>query len=209
MVHRHLNRTVKHRASLLRNLVTNVLEHESIITTHAKAKEAQTAVERLITKAIKAGPTPNNEKKQRLMNDIYKPQVILPKLLGEISTRYKSFTGGYTRVLKLENRVGDNAPQSILELVGGPRDMRMALTARIVARLECQGADLDPRTKLNVEKICRDDESTRRFKEEVEFMKNEFYTDEKLESLPPLPKYEPKKKAPLELRPNPLNKKQA
>lgn len=205
MVHRHLNRTVKHRASLLRNLVTNVLEHESIITTHAKAKEAQTAVERLITKAKKAGPSPDNECKQRLMNDLYKPDVVLPKLLHEIAGRYKDFSGGYTRILKLENRVGDNAPQSILELVGGRRDMRMALTARVVARLERQGVELDERTKTNVDKICRDKASTLRFKEEVEFMKNEFYSDEQLRDLPPVPKYEPKKKAPLDFRPNPLS----
>lgn len=205
MVHRKLNRTAQHRACLLRNLVTNLLEHESIVTTHAKAKEAQTAAERLITAARNIPPNQSRHKTtQTLGNKLYKPDLLIPKLMNDLSKRYANFTGGYTRVLKLEPRLGDNAPQSILELVDGRRDMRRALTARVVARYEAQGADLDDITRKNVRKICRDEAATARFREEVEEMRKEFYTEDKLADIPTPPKRTKKLRAPIELAENPL-----
>lgn len=201
-MHRRLNRTVKHRASLLRNLVTNLLEHESIVTTHAKAKEAQTAVERLITKAKKASVPLIPEAREKFKHEIYKPDMLLPKLFDQIRGRYMGYNGGYTRVLKLEPRLGDNAPQSILELIGGKRDMRRAITARVVARHEQLGIRLDGTTEKNVLKICRDEPSTQKFREEVELMKKEFYSDPS--KIVPIPETQPSTKAPTKIEPNPL-----
>lgn len=202
MVHRKLNRTAKHRACLLRNLVSNLLEHESIVTTHAKAKEAQTAAERLITKAKKASVPLVPETREQFKHQIYKPDMLIPKLFDQLRDRYMSFNGGYTRVLRLEPRLGDNAPQSILELIGGKRDMRRAMTARVVARFEQLGVPLDGTTEKNVLKICRDKEATESFRAEVDFMKQEFYNDPS--KIVPVPLFPATKKAPTEIRPNPL-----
>lgn len=208
MVHRKLSRTAEHRASLLRNLVTNVLEHESITTTHAKAKEAQTAVERVITAAkhlhARRGDLLRedfNRRTQLLQNNFYKPEELMPKLMNELRERYDKFQGGYTRVLKLEPRVGDMAPQSILELVGGKRDMRMAMTAKAVARAEAAGEE-HPVTLKNVEKIVRI-VGEERFRQEVDAMRLEYFSDSEPGAAAP---YESKKRAAVEIKPNPLAK---
>ncbi|VVT58620.1 mitochondrial 54S ribosomal protein bL17m [Magnusiomyces paraingens] len=203
MVYRKLNRTSSHRKATLRSLVTHLIEHESITTTHAKAKEAQTATERLIQLAKNRSPN-LDDAKTRALQYIYKPTETLPKLFGELSERYGNRAGGYTRVLKLEPRLGDNAPQSILELVDGKRDMKFALTARAVARLEAQGQVLDKKTKESVKKIYRSrPNGEEEFQKEVAEMKARFYSSE--ESLANLPTPKPKKqKASLKFVENPL-----
>lgn len=184
MVHRKLTRTADHHASLLRNLVTNLLEHESITTTHAKAKEAQTAVERVITLAKhlrnRSGTTPKDDmlrRTQLLQNKFYKPELLYPKLLNELTQRYADFKGGYTRILKLEPRLGDNAPQSILELIDGKRDMRFALTAKAVARSAALGEAMDPMTVRNMNKVTKTEEAKQRFEAEVALMKKQYFAD--------------------------------
>ncbi|ANB15351.1 mitochondrial 54S ribosomal protein YmL8 [Sugiyamaella lignohabitans] len=206
MTFRKLGRSSTHRKSLLRNLVSSLIEHESITTTHAKAKEAQVAAERLISLAKNKSPDPHSAQ-IRAQQYIFKTGQILPKLFGELSERYKDRTGGYTRVLRLENRIGDNAPQSILELVGGKKDMRRAITARAVARIEKQGLPLDSMTKQAVESICRHSTKTREdFRNEVEFMKEQFYASEDSVTLQP-PSREIKRRAPLKFVKNPLDTK--
>uniref|UniRef100_A0A060T3U6 ARAD1C42922p n=1 Tax=Blastobotrys adeninivorans TaxID=409370 RepID=A0A060T3U6_BLAAD len=203
---RHLNRTATHRKALLRNLVTALIEHESITTTHAKAKEAQASAEWLITLAKNKSP---DEKQARIRAEdmVFKPNSTIPKLFEDIAPRYEGRTGGYTRVLRLENRIGDNAPQSVLELVGGKRDLRFSMTARIVARLERQGLPIDKVTAANVRSILQY-RTEEEFRQEVEFMKETFYKTEK--SIQNLPVDKPKKKrAPIQLVENPLNEKAA
>lgn len=108
-------------------------------------------------------------------------------------------------MLKLEPRLGDNAAQSILELVDGKKDMKFSLTARVVARLESQGLPLDPTTKRDVTKVYKyrpNGESE--FRQEVEFMKERFYsTPESIANLPP--PIVVRQKAPVEIVKNPLN----
>ena len=215
MVHRKLNRSAEHRASLLRNLVTNVLEHESITTTHAKAKEAQTAVERVITAAKhlheKRGNLLRediNRRTQLLQNRFYRPTEIMPKLMDELRARYADFDGGYTRLLKLEPRVGDMAPQSILELIGGKRDMRFAMTAKAVARAEALGEEtLHPKTAQNVAKINRIPEQAARFRTEVDAMRKEYFADIDTGKHAPGAPFQPRQRAAIEMRPNPLGQK--
>jgi large subunit ribosomal protein L17 len=198
---RYLGRTETHRKALLRNLVTSLIEHESITTTHAKAKEAQASAEWLITLAKNKSPNVQDSK-VRANDVIFKPDVTIPKLFGDLADRYKNRTGGYTRVLRLEPRLGDKAPQSILELVGGKRDMRFAMTARIVARLEQQGLPLDKMTEKNVRTAIKS-KSEEEFRSEVEFMKQTFYQHEKsIENKPPV--REPKPRAPIRVVDNPL-----
>ena len=126
-------------------------------------------------------------------------------MFDTLAERYKNRAGGYTRVLKLEPRLGDNAPQSILELVDGKKDMKFSLTARVVARLEAQGLELDPTTKRDVTKVYKyRPNGEAEFRQEVEFMKERFYsTPESIENLPP--PIVVRQKAPVQFVKNPLN----
>ncbi len=110
---RKLNRTASHRKMMFRNMVTDLFRHERIKTTTAKAKEARSVAERLITYA-KAGDLNSRRMAARKLTD---PQV-LKKLFDELGPRYADRPGGYTRVLKIDGpRKGDNAEMAILELV--------------------------------------------------------------------------------------------
>jgi large subunit ribosomal protein L17 len=111
---RKLNRTPAHRKMLYRNLVTALFRHERIQTTVPKAKEARAVAERLITFA-KRGDLHARRQAARKVNE---PEV-LQKLFAEIGPRYADRPGGYTRILRLGFRKGDNAEIAILELVDG------------------------------------------------------------------------------------------
>jgi large subunit ribosomal protein L17 len=109
---RKLSRNSSHRKALLDNLVRAVILQESITTTTPKAKEAKRVVERVITKA-KA----NTLAARRNVHKTVRDQAALAKLFETIGPRFKARPGGYTRLVHTSNRVGDNAPMSILELV--------------------------------------------------------------------------------------------
>jgi len=109
---RKLNRTPAHRRMLYRNLVTALFKHERITTTVPKAKEARVVAEKLITFA-KRGDLHARRQAAKKLNE---PEV-LQKLFAEIGPRYADRPGGYTRILRLGNRKGDNAEVAILELV--------------------------------------------------------------------------------------------
>lgn len=189
-LHRNLGRTASHRRSLLRNLALALLEKESITTTWAKAKEAQSYTERIISYTKLA----DKEKARSLaQGKLFCHGTTLPKLFDVLGPRYKDRQGGYTRVLKLEPRRGDKAPAAILELVDGDREMKFWLCARTVARLERQGLPVDEVTQRNVEKLLRfKPDGEAKFREVVELMKEEFYATE--ESIRELPVHENKLK---------------
>ena len=109
---RKLSRNTSHRKALLDNLVRAVINYESIRTTTPKAKEAKRVVERIITKA-----KPGTLAARRLVHKTVRDQATLAKLFDTIAPRFKTRPGGYTRLIHVQNRVGDNAPMSILELV--------------------------------------------------------------------------------------------
>lgn len=117
-MHRHayqgrkLQRDRDQRRALLRGLVTSVVMHESITTTEAKAKEAAPFFERLVTKAKKGDLHSLRQLRAVLLTD-----VAVRKLVSELAPAFKERTGGYTRVTKLGNRRGDNAPMAELSLV--------------------------------------------------------------------------------------------
>ena len=119
MRHRHglrkLNRTSAHRLAMLRNMCVSLLRHEAIKTTVPKAKELRRTVEPLITLAKEA--TVAN---RRLAFDRLRDREIVTKLFNELGPRYKTRPGGYTRILKMGFRVGDNAPLAFVELVDRP-----------------------------------------------------------------------------------------
>src|SRR5229473_2332430 len=109
---RKLSRNSSHRKSLLQNLVRSVILEESIRTTTPKAKEARRLVERVITKARE-----NTLASRRVVHKTVRDQAALAKLFETIGPRFKARPGGYTRIIHTQNRLGDNAPMSILELV--------------------------------------------------------------------------------------------
>ena len=112
---RKLNRTSAHRAAMLRNMCVSLLQHEAIKTTVPKAKELRKVVEPLITLAKE--PTLAN---RRLAFDRLRDRDIVTKLFNELGPRFKARPGGYTRILKMGFRVGDNAPMAFVELVDRP-----------------------------------------------------------------------------------------
>jgi large subunit ribosomal protein L17 len=109
---RKLGRTRSHRKATLQALATALLRHKRIKTTLAKAKEARTFVEKLITKARKG-----DLHSQRQVMDVLKDKEVVKELFGEIVTKIGDRAGGYTRVVKLGQRTGDAAQMAILELV--------------------------------------------------------------------------------------------
>ena len=109
---RKLNRTPAHRKMLYRNLVTALFKHERIQTTVPKAKEARSVAEKLITFA-KRGDLHARRMAARKLNE----PAVLQKLFEEIGPRYAERPGGYTRIMRLGPRKGDNAELAILELV--------------------------------------------------------------------------------------------
>ncbi|CAD6884839.1 unnamed protein product [Tilletia controversa] len=178
---RKLSRTSSHRNALLRNLVTSLFQHDRIVTTVAKAKEAAREAEKLITlgkRSLAAGTVPRfaalraglpeahwqpdaapdaartaaqqtgsesnhfGKGKQAHNNAriyLYSPAETLPHLYT-LAERYAARPGGYTRIHLMGHRKGDHAPRAVLELVDGPRDVRLEMTARAVGRQLYVGA---------------------------------------------------------------------
>ena len=110
---RTLGRTSAHRTALFRNMATSLFRHERIETTDAKAKELRRFAEQLITLAKRG----DLHARRQAFADI-RDQEVLAKLFGDIGPRFKTRPGGYTRIIKSRIRKGDNAPISIIELVG-------------------------------------------------------------------------------------------
>ncbi|MCA3236917.1 MAG: 50S ribosomal protein L17 [Curvibacter sp.] len=112
---RKLNRTSEHRLAMLRNMMNSLIEHEVIKTTVPKAKELRRVVEPMIT----LGKEPSLANR-RLAFDRLRSRHSVAKLFEELGPRFKTRPGGYTRILKMGFRVGDNAPMAIVELVDRP-----------------------------------------------------------------------------------------
>ena len=113
---RKLNRTSSHRLAMLRNMTNSLLRHEAIKTTLPKAKELRRVVEPLIT--LGREPTVANK---RLAFNRLRDREIVVKLFSEIGPRYAARNGGYTRILKMGFRVGDNAQMVFMERVDRPQ----------------------------------------------------------------------------------------
>ncbi|BDT69434.1 50S ribosomal protein L17 [Comamonadaceae bacterium OS-1] len=109
---RKLNRTSSHRLAMLRNMMNSLIEHEAIKTTLPKAKELRRVIEPMITLAKEA--TVAN---RRLAFDRLRDRDSVTKLFNDLGPHFKARPGGYTRILKMGFRVGDNAPMAFVELV--------------------------------------------------------------------------------------------
>ncbi|MEO9101196.1 MAG: 50S ribosomal protein L17 [Burkholderiales bacterium] len=112
---RKLNRTSEHRLAMLRNMMNSLIEHEAIKTTLPKAKELRRVIEPMLT----LGKEPTLSNKRLAFNRLRNRDNVV-KLFAELGPRYQSRPGGYTRILKIGFRVGDNAPMALVELVDRP-----------------------------------------------------------------------------------------
>ena len=109
---RKLNRTSSHRPAMLQNMMNSLIEHEAIKTTVPKAKELRRVIEPMITLA-KVDSVAN----RRLAFNRLRDRDSVTKLFNDLGPRFNARPGGYTRILKMGFRVGDNAPMALVELV--------------------------------------------------------------------------------------------
>ena len=107
-----------HQKAMFGNLVASLIAAEAIVTTEAKAKALRPVIEKCVTKAKKAVASPETAvHQQRLVVGFIRDKDMAHKLFSEIGPRYADRQGGYTRILKLGPRHGDNAPMARIEFV--------------------------------------------------------------------------------------------
>ena len=109
---RQLSRNSPHRRAMLRNMSVSLLRHETIRTTLPKAKELRRVVEPLITLAKQ-----DSEAHRRLAFARLRDTAVVAKLFDDLGPRFKARAGGYTRILRMVPRAGDNAPMALMQLV--------------------------------------------------------------------------------------------
>ena len=108
----HLGRKAAHRKAMLANMACSLIEHKRIKTTLAKAKALRVYIEPLITKSKK-----DTTHSRRIVFSYLKQKEAITELFGDISVKVANRQGGYVRILKLSNRLGDNAKMAYIELV--------------------------------------------------------------------------------------------
>ena len=113
MQYRKLSRETRHRRSILANITRDVIMNESVVTTEARAKEVRKFVDKMITYG-KRGTLVNRRK---ALAFLYNDSEVVNKVFNELAKRYETRNGGYTRIIKLNERHGDDALQVRLELV--------------------------------------------------------------------------------------------
>ncbi len=122
---RKLGRTSSHREAMFRNMVTSIIKHESIRTTDTMAKEMRKLADRMITLGKKGDL---HARRQAL--SIVRDKDMVGKLFGELTERFRNRAGGYTRIVKIGYRFGDNAPVSILEYIPDEKKKEKAKSKR-------------------------------------------------------------------------------
>jgi large subunit ribosomal protein L17 len=123
--HNHLGRTDSHRKAMLANMASSLILHKRIQTTLAKAKELRKYVEPLITKS-KSDTTHS----RRTVFSYLQNKDVVTLLFREVAEKVASRPGGYTRILKLGNRSGDNAEMALIELVDYNETFKSAVAAQ-------------------------------------------------------------------------------
>ncbi len=113
MLYRKLSRESRQRRSILANITRDVIMNESVVTTEARAKEVRKFVDKMITYGKKGTLVARRNALAFLYND----QEAVNKVFNELAKRYETRNGGYTRIIKLKERVGDDALEVKLELV--------------------------------------------------------------------------------------------
>lgn len=180
----HVN-VARHVKLMDKNLAANLIRHDYIVTGRAKAKRAQSKIERFLSKTIRENKAMEGKelseriKANKGLNYLQPPdkREVGTKILSELAERYQDRTHGFTRIIKLEPRLGeDKAPMSVLELVDSEFEIKFWFTAKIVARLQLQGLEIDDLTQHTVNKLTKfRPDGVQKFQEAVETAKIEFF----------------------------------
>ncbi len=149
-----------HERLMLANLATALFEHGRITTTEAKAKRLRPLAERLITKA-KRGDLHSRRMVMRVINDRTRKRMSSPadralhNLFTEIAPRYENRNGGYTRIVKVGSRKGDNAPMAVIELVEALTEATAARPAKKTAAKKATAKTAGaPEKKIRAKKVA-------------------------------------------------------
>ena len=113
MQYRKLSRETRHRKSILANITRDVIMNEAVVTTEARAKEVRKFVDKMIT----YGKRGTLVSRRKALAFLYNDSDVVNKVFNELAKRYETRNGGYTRIIKLNERHGDDALQVRLELV--------------------------------------------------------------------------------------------
>src|SRR5437870_209016 len=119
--HRKLSRNTSHRRALLRNLVTDFLDHGRLMTTLPKAKEIRPLAEKMIT----LGKRDNLHARRQVQSYVLR-EAVAKKLFDTVAPKFADRKGGYSRIIKLGNRKGDGADMAIIELLGSELEVKKA-----------------------------------------------------------------------------------
>lgn len=175
----------KHVDSINRILCTNLIRHEYIVTTSSKAIKAQPLIEKFLSKALKFNKEnydldlENKLKKNKTLDWLRESErkEIGSKIVNELCKRYQKRNCDFTRIIKLERRLGeDRAPMSVLELVDSGFEFKFWYTAKTVARLQLQGLGLDRITKTHIDDLIKTrNDGQKCFEEAVETAKVFFF----------------------------------
>jgi large subunit ribosomal protein L17 len=159
---RQLSRNAPHRWAMLRNMATSLLRHETIRTTLPKAKELRRVVEPLIT----LGKDDSDANRRRAFAQLRDAEVVV-KLFETLGPRFKTRPGGYTRILRMEERAGDSAPMALMQLLDQPEavveDAAPAAEEGAVAKKAAPKKKAAPAKKTSLKK-----KSTRSAEEKAE-----------------------------------------
>ena len=134
-----LNKTSSHRKAMFMNLSNALIKHEQITTTLPKAKELKRFVEKIITLGKKGNLTSRRKALSILQDD-----KMTKKIFDILSERYKTRQGGYTRIIKLGNRFGDNAPTAVIELVDRDEEAKGKDSGPIIEKKSTDEVDEQP-----------------------------------------------------------------
>jgi len=132
--HRKLSRNTSHRRALLRNLVTDFLDHGRLMTTLPKAKEIRPLAEKMIT----LGKRDSLHARRQVQSYVMR-EAVAKKLFDTVAPKFADRKGGYSRIIKLGNRKGDGADMAIIELLGSELEVKKAERAAAEEkRLSCR-----------------------------------------------------------------------
>ena len=134
-----LNKTSSHRKAMFMNMSNALIKHEQITTTLAKAKELRRFVEKIVTLG-KKGDLLSRRKAVSILQD----QKMSKKVFDVLAERYKVRAGGYTRIIKLGNRYGDNAPTAVIEFVDRDESVKGLDSGPVIEKKSTEEVEQQP-----------------------------------------------------------------
>ncbi len=134
-----LNKTSSHRKAMFMNMSNSLIKHEQITTTLAKAKELRRFIEKIITLGKKG-----NLISRRKAISILQDQKMSKKVFDVLADRYKNRNGGYTRIIKLGNRFGDNAPTAVIEFIERDENAKGQDSGPVIEKKPTEEVDQQP-----------------------------------------------------------------